>query len=98
MPTPAKISTREQVATQEKLIVNGMEFVSIQNETERYYDIPTGKGGSTVRVVIKEPQWLFVRESGSHLVIATDGFTHYIPANFVHLAWAKKGGTEAAEF
>lgn len=92
------ISTEEQVNSQEKRIVNGMEFISIQNETRRYYDIPTGKGGTTVRIFIEQPQWLFVRPSGSHLVLDIDGATHYIPAHFVHLAWYKKDDTEPAEF
>lgn len=96
--TKANISTTEQVDAQEKRIINGMEFVSIQNEVQRYYDVPTGKGGSTVRVVIKDPQWLFVRSSGSHLVVDAEKQTHYIPNSFVHLVWTKKDGTDAAEF
>jgi hypothetical protein len=97
-PTQNNISTVEQVNAQERKIINGMEFVSIQNEEYRYYDIPTGKGGTTVRVKIENPLWLFVRPSGSHLVVDDIHVTHYIPANFVHLAWSKKPGTEAVEF
>lgn len=99
IPVKAAISTTEQVDTQEKRIINGMEFVSIQNEVERFYDVPNKeRRGETIRVVIKEPQWLFVRSSGAHQVITPDGFTHYIPNSFVHLAWKQKEGTDAAEF
>lgn len=81
------ISTTSQVAAREKQIISGMEFVSVKGQLQRYYDIPTGKGGSTVRIIIKNPQWLFVRDSGAHMVIDDSGETHYIPSNFVHLAW-----------
>jgi hypothetical protein len=97
-PTKANISTTVQVETQEKRLINGMEFVSVKNEIERYYDVPTGKGGSTVRVTIKRPQWLFVRSSGSHQVIDDEGYAHYIPNSFVHLAWKQKPEADAAEF
>src|ERR1043165_104683 len=102
--TPNNISTTTQVAQQPHRTINGMDFVSVQNETKRYYDVPVFKAdgtpvkGVTVRVVIEAPQWLFVRPSGSHLVVDSAGETHYIPANFVHLAWLKKEGTDAAEF
>lgn len=99
LATRANISTSTQVDTQEKLMVNGMEFVSIKNETKRYYDVPvSNKTGTTVRVTINKPQWLFVRSSGAHMVIDSEGGTHYIPSSFVHLVWFKKEGTEAAEF
>jgi hypothetical protein len=97
-PLEPNISTTEQVNAQPTKVINGMKFVSIQNETKRYYDVPTGKGGTTVRVVIENPQWLFVRPSGSHEVVDNEGGTHYIPSNFVHLVWFKKEGTEPAEF
>ena len=98
-PTKANISTTAQIDTQEKRIINGMEFVSIQNETKRYYDVPvSNKTGTTVRVQITKPQWLFVRESGAHMVVDSEGGTHYIPSSFVHLVWFKKEGTDAAEF
>jgi hypothetical protein len=98
-PTKAKISTTAQVEAQEKKLINGMEFVSVQNEIERYYDVPNKeRRGETIRVVIKDPQWLFVRSSGAHQVVTPDGFTHYIPNSFVHLAWKQKEGTDLAEF
>ena len=98
-PTPANISTKEQTDKQAKRVINGMEFVSVQNEVERFYDVPNKeRKGETIRVVIKDPQWLFVRSSGAHQVVTPDGFVHYIPNSFVHLAWKQKEGTDAAEF
>ena len=94
-PTKNNISTTEQVEAREKKVISGMEFVSVKGQLQRYYDIPTGKGGSTVRIIIKNPQWLFVRESGAHLVIDDSGETHYIPNTFVHLAW--KNSTEESQ-
>jgi hypothetical protein len=103
--TQNNISTTEQVDNQPHRVINGMDFVSIQNETMRYYDVPVIspdktpiKGGTTVRVTIKDPEWLFVRPSGAHTVLDNTGATHYIPANFVHLVWFKKASTEPAEF
>ena len=92
------ISTTAQVAEQESRTISGMDFVSLKAEARRYYDVPTGKGGSTVRVYIEEPQWLHVRSSGSHTVIDAEGATHYIPSSFVHLAWFNKEGFEPAQF
>jgi hypothetical protein len=97
-PTKASISTTAQVADREKKVINGMEFVSVKGQIQRYYDVPTGKGGSTVRVVIKNPEWLFVRESGAHTVIDADGDTHYIPSNFVHIAWRNGDNESPARF
>ena len=97
-PLEPNISTTEQVNAQETKVINGMKFVSIKNETKRYYDVPGRQRGSTVRVIIENPQWLFVRPSGSHLVVDSEGGTHYIPNDFVHLVWMKKEGTDAAEF
>lgn len=86
----AKISTSTDKI--QKNIINDMEFVSIQDEEFRTYQIPHEFGVHTL--TIKEPQWLFVRPSGSHMVIDKEGYTHYIP-KFVHLVWYNGSNTPA---
>jgi hypothetical protein len=98
VPTKAAISTTQQVNTREKKTINGMEFVSVKGQLYRYYDVPTGKGGSTVRIKVENPEWLFVRDSGSHTLIDAEGQTHYIPNYFVHIVWKNKEGEEATRF
>jgi hypothetical protein len=94
-----KGSTVAQLDAQEKLVVNGMEFVSISDEEERTYWVPTGQPNPALaQVTIYNPTWLFVRPSGSHLVIDAENFTHYIPSSFVHLRWHNKAGKERANF
>ena len=88
-PLKAKIST--DTSKQKKLVVNGMEFVSIQDEKYRTYSFPFG--GNTY--TINNPQWLFVRPSGAHLVIDGEKKTHYIPGLFIGLVWDNQGDIKA---
>lgn len=87
----ARISTNTD--RQEKKVINDMEFVSIKDENYRVYEIPTEHG--IVELEIGNPEWLFVRPSGSHLVIDKCGITHYIPNTFIHLLWENGGDVEA---
>ena len=91
-PAKAAISTTRQVDRQQKLNVNGMEFVSIQDEEYREYDF----GEKTYR--IEKPQWLFVRPSKAHQVIDANGVTHYVQANFMALRWKNAPNAERAQF
>lgn len=93
-----KITQTPQLEAREKLYVNGKEFVSVKGQKKRFYDVPTGKGGSTVRVVINKPEWLFVRESGAHEVIDADKVVHYIRDSWVHLAWENEEGEPLSRF
>jgi hypothetical protein len=94
----SKITPTPQLQAREKLDINGKEFVSVKGQKLRYYDVPTGKGGTTVRVVIRNPQWLFVRESGAHEVIDVDNVVHYIKESWVHLAWENEAGEPLSRF
>jgi hypothetical protein len=80
----------------EKLSVNGMEFVSISEEVSREYDI-SDKYGNIHTIKILAPLWLFVRPSGSHMVIDYAGYTHYV-SEFLTLRWLKVEGTQPANF
>jgi hypothetical protein len=94
----ANISTTEQVFEREKQVINGMEFVSVKGQLWRYYDVPTGSGGSTVRVKIENPEWLYVRPSGAHTVIDAEGQVHYVPNKFVRILWKNAKGEPLARF
>lgn len=93
-PQEPKISTlgnlTEPPATK---IINGMKFVSIGDEISREYDFV--RGGGIYTSVIDDPSWLFVRQSGSHLVIDNKGVAHYVPSDFIALRWANDGNVEA---
>lgn len=103
----SNISTREQTIALETLNVNGMEFVSIAGEDHRVYTkVATFNGNPIIvdgkpliiRLIVKEPLWLYVRPSGAHTIITADGYTHYIPADFLALKWSPKSGAAVASF
>lgn len=98
-PKRSEITPSTLLYQREKLCdTNGKEFVSIKGQEYRYYDVPILQGGTTVRVQIKDPQWLFVRESGAHEVIDADGLVHYIPKRWVQLTWKNKKGEPFSRF
>ncbi len=61
------------------------EFTDISSEYWRRYTFASG-----VLVVIENPQWLHVAESGGHRILDLAGFCHYIPYGWVHLQWQPK--------
>jgi len=58
------------------------QFADISTEQWREYEFPNNE-----RVLIREPQWLNVSESGGHRIIDSGGFSHYIPPRWIHLKW-----------
>ncbi len=98
VPVRAAITPSSLLDQREKREINGKEFVSIKGQAYRYYDVPILQGGTTVRVQIKDPQWLFVREGGAHEVIDVEEVVHYIPKRWVRLAWKNKEGEPLSRF
>jgi hypothetical protein len=97
-PLESDITPSPLLDQREKLDVNGKIFVSVKGQEYRYYDVPILQGGTTVRVQIKDPQWLFVREGGAHEVIDAEEVVHYIPKRWVRLAWKNKKGEPLSRF
>ena len=64
-----------------------LAFTDISSEQWRVYQF---LGGDVVR--IEQPLRLNVSDSGGHRIFDAEGFSHYIPAGWVHLKWAVKDG------
>jgi len=94
------ITPSNQLDEREKMMDGDKEFVSVKGQLYRYYDVPAvGQGnGTTIRIYIKEPQWLHVRKGGAHEVVDLAGEVHYIPKHWVHLAWKNAEGERLSRF
>lgn len=100
MTEPQKSNINRDVSHIEKKIISGMEFMSIQDEEYREYEIVTRLADkSLVESVyrIDKPLWLFVRPSGTHMVLDSNGAMNYIPP-FVALRWKNAADKTPANF
>lgn len=66
---------------------SGLEFIDISSEQYREYIF---KDGATV--IIDNPLYLSVSESGGHRLLDSKEVCHYIPAGWVWLQWKVKDG------
>ena len=66
------------------------EFSDISSESYRTYVFPKQE-----TVTIESPHWLYVSKSGGHRLIDDKGFSHYIPATWIHLFWQVRDGQPA---
>ena len=62
-------------------------FHDISSEEFRTYNFPNGE-----IVMIMRPQYLNVSASGGHRVLDAEGFSHYIPAGWIHVLWRARPG------
>jgi hypothetical protein len=95
-----KSNINRDVSHIEKRIISGMEFMSIQDEEYREYQVPTQlpNGKETWWVYrIDNPKWLFVRPAGTHLVLDDKEIMHYVPP-FTALRWFNRPDTTRANF
>jgi hypothetical protein len=95
-----KSNINRDVSHIEKRSISGMEFMSIQDELYREYDIPVRLPNGSItreRYVINSPQWLFVRPSGTHLVLDDAEVMHYVPP-FSGLRWFNRPDKTRANF
>lgn len=66
---------------------SGLQFTDISSELERRYRFVGGAW-----VVIQEPLWLHVSDSGGHRIFDAEGRGHYIPVGWIQLTWLPKPG------
>lgn len=72
------------------------KFVPINGEFYRVYTFFID--GKFAKVVIENPLYLNVSESGGHRVIDASGMTHYIPSGWILLSWETKPGFEKCPY
>lgn len=61
------------------------DWKDIDDEKWRVYVFP---GGDEVEIVA--PLKIHVSESGGHRIFDAEGFCHYIPSGWIHIAWLAK--------
>lgn len=97
---PQKSRINRDVSHIEKKVISGMEFLSVQDEEYREYGVPVKTADGTIQVIrvrIDAPQWLFVRPSGTHMVLDNNRRMHYIPP-FASLYWINREDKTPANF
>lgn len=97
---PQKSRINRDVSHIEKKVISGMEFMSVQDEEYREYSVPVKTPDGTVQIInvkIYNPQWLFVRPSGTHMVLDNERRMYYVPP-FASLYWVNKEDKTPANF
>lgn len=77
----------------ETKLINNVEYKSLQSERFREYIFDSNRV-----VVIVNPLWLNVSESGGHRVVVSDTETYYIPPGWLAIFWETKEGEGPVQF
>jgi hypothetical protein len=100
MPEPQKAKINRDVSHIEKRVISGMEFISISDELFREYVIPVKTADGFISIHghrINRPQWLFVRPSGTHMILDDIGCMHYVPP-FISFFWKNSDDSPEANW
>ena len=94
---PVEEATTQMTLLQKDGTRRSVTFVRVSIELFRSYlypavQLPNGTLQPAHIVRVDDPVWLYVAPSGSHRLTDAKGFSHYIPAGWVHLWWKRKDG------
>lgn len=68
-------------------------FTSIENEAWRRYVYPLyADDGHHLTVLIRDPRWLSVSDSGRHYVADARGYVHVVQPGWLALTWEPREG------